>query len=95
MTGKLTELRNKYEGAIYVYLADAEICRRFLRDAEDEGYRFGSIKPTENHVSDIISLDCKKQLGYVGAIGHMAFQCGGGDNKANFHKVDYRDFLND
>lgn len=90
----LTELRAGLKGRIYIYLDNDETCRKFLRKAEDEGYHFGGIKPTESGGSGIIALEKNKQLSFVGFVGHMAFQCNGGSNKGNgFYRIDYRKFI--
>lgn len=73
---------------VYVYLRNDEVCERFLAQAEAEGYMFGSIKPTDNHTSDIIAIEDGKQLAYVTSIGRMAFQSG----KAE--KIDYEKYIN-
>lgn len=88
----LTELRNDLRGKIYIYLANREICRRFLQEAEAEGYRFGTIKPTDSDGSNIIALEKHKQLSYVNFVGHMAFQCNGGDDSDGFYRIDYQKF---
>lgn len=92
-TRTLTELRKGLKGRIYIYLEDEKICNVFLKNAEDEGYRFGKIKPTKNDGSNIIALEKNKQLSYVGFVGHMAFQCPDGV-KGNFYRIDYKKFIN-
>ncbi|MCD8188140.1 MAG: hypothetical protein LUD57_05985 [Ruminococcus sp.] len=87
----LTELRNGFTGKVYIYLDSDEICKKFLQDAENEGFRFGKNKPTESNGSDIIALERNKRLSYVGFAGRMAFQCN--DNN-EVHKIDYRKLIN-
>ncbi len=89
----LTDLRNRLKGKIYIYLDNTDICKKFLQDAEQEGYRFGKIKPTESKVSDIIAIDYNKQLSYVNFIGRIVFQCNGGSNNNDFHRIDYLKLL--
>lgn len=87
---KIEDLRKSLKGKVYIYLKDTETCKRFLRDAENEGYRFGTIKPTENSTDDIIALEHRKQLSYVGFVGHVAWMCNGGtDAVGKFHRIDY------
>ena len=74
----IEELRNNIEGKIYIRLNNEEIGKRFLEDAEKEGYKFGSIKPTDNHWSDIVAVETDKQLSYVGAMGRIGIQCQNG-----------------
>ncbi len=88
----LTELRSALKGRIYIYLENDEICRKFLQSAEDEGFRFGKIKPTDNGTANIIALEKRKQLSYVGFVGHMAFQCPSGV-EGEFYRIDYRKFI--
>ena len=84
-------LREAIGGRIYIYLDNEKIGKRFLQDAENEGYRFGNIKPTKNGWSNVIALKDKKQLSYVGFVGHMSFQCGGGDG-GSLTRVDYEKY---
>ena len=91
----LEELRRSLNGKVYIYLKDTETCKRFLRDAENEGYGFGNIKPTENSTDDIIALEHRKQLSYVGFVGRVAWQCNGGTNASGkFHRIDYDKYVN-
>ncbi|MCH5317364.1 MAG: hypothetical protein J1E05_05255 [Eubacterium sp.] len=90
----LENLRKSHKGKVYIYLKDTETCKRFLRDAENEGYRFGNIKPTENLTDDIIALEHRKRLSYVGFVGRVAWMCNGGtDAKEKFHRIDYDKFV--
>lgn len=89
----IKNLRESLKGKIYIYLENEQICKRFLQDAENEGYMFGKIKPTENGGDDIIALENKNQLSYVGFVGHMAFQCPSGV-EGNFYRVDYKKYIN-
>ena len=92
---KLEDLRKSLKGKVYIYLKDTETCKRFLRDAENEGYRFGTIKPTENSTDDIIALEYRKQLSYVGFVGRVAWMCNGEtDAKEKFHRIDYDKYIN-
>lgn len=88
----LTKLR-EFDGRIYVYLDNEKICKRFLQEAENEGYRFGKIKPTQSGGSNIIALKKNKQLSYVGFVGHVEFQCNGGDG-GNLIRVNYEKYIN-
>lgn len=62
-----------------------------MQDAERQGYRYGKNKPTDNGWANIISLKKNKQLEYLGFVGHVAFQCNGGDGKLT--RVDYRKYI--
>ena len=87
----LDALRDGIKGKIYIYLDNAKIGKQFLQDAEDEGYRFGNIKPTDNTWSNMIALRKRKQLSYVGFVGHVAFQCG---SNGDLTRVDYEKYIN-
>ena len=92
----LEALRNGSKGKIHIYLRDEKTAVEFLTDAENEGYRFGKIKPTENHISDIIALEKNKQLSYVTFCGRVCFQSGGGRMKDEglYHRIDYAGYKN-
>ena len=63
------------EGRVYVWLASGNICKLFLKKAEEEGFTFGDgAKPTEREGSDIFALNRDWTINYVGFTGHMAFR---------------------
>lgn len=95
MERTLDNLRKSLKGKIYLYLKDAETERRFIEDAQAEGYRFGSISPADSPADNIISLCEDKQLSHVGAIGRITFQCNGGSGaRKTFHRIDYAKYKN-
>lgn len=57
----LSELRRNFKGTIYIYCDNEKIGKQFMQDAENEGYRFGKIKPTQNGWSNIVALKNNKQ----------------------------------
>lgn len=90
MKRTLDQLRSARKGRIYLYLRDGDAIRQFTADAEAEGYRFGTVRPSESPADDLIALGEGRQLSHVGAVGRMAFQCGGGSGaKGAFHRIDY------
>lgn len=91
MNRTLENLRSTISGKIYIYCDNEKIGKQFMQNAENEGYRFGKIKPTENGWSNIVTLEKKKQLSFVGFCGHMAFQCNGGDNGC-LTRIDYEKY---
>lgn len=93
MNRTIDDLRSIISGKIYIYLANEKIGKQFMQDAESEGYRFGKIKPTENGRSNIIALESKKQLSYVGFVGHMNFRCNGGSDEG-LTRIDYEKYVN-
>ncbi|MGN0453217.1 MAG: hypothetical protein ACI4GZ_05385 [Ruminococcus sp.] len=66
-------LSNYPTAKVYVRFSCDKLCREFCKQAEAEGYRFGTIKPTESSPSDLIAVldDCK--LAFGGFAGHMAY----------------------
>ena len=62
---------------VYFFMKDKETCRRFYRDAEQEGITFCSEKPTEKETTDIVALLPDGDICYVGWAGHMCFHHGG------------------
>lgn len=88
---KIRLLLSAHNGRIYVYLATEDICRRFLQDAEDEGFLFGDgVKPTQKPSSDIIAVNRDMTLNYVGFVGHAAYQAADRIGEQKLIKVDYR-----
>ena len=89
-TRTIGELRNSLEGKIYVRFGSEEVFRRFLQDAETEGYMIGDRKPTEAGASyDIMAVEYDKRISNVGTIGHIACQAGG----SNIHIIDYERYV--
>ena len=59
---------------VYVLLRDEKTGRAFLRAAEAEGFTFGDgVKPLERSYSRVMALHGAGTVGYVGAVGNMAF----------------------
>lgn len=86
----LENLRNNLKGKIHVYLKDGETMRRFFTDADEQGWKFGSIKPSECTLDNIVALEEDKQLSYLGIAGRICFQTNGGSNlKGTYHRIDY------
>lgn len=92
----LKSLLSTHSGKIYVYLATEEVCKRFLQDAENEGFTFSDgAKPTQKHISDIIAVNPDLTINYVGAIGHIAYQAASRIGNQKLIRIDYRDLLID
>ena len=89
MERTLTALRKKLKGDIYVWLRNEEVSKRFLQNAEDEGFTIDSDRPTAKPAEQIMALHDGK-ISYVGANGRIRFGCG--DTKV-FHRVDYEKYL--
>jgi hypothetical protein len=75
---------------VYVLLRDDETGMAFLRAAEAEGFTFGDgVKPTLCHYSRVMALHDDGTVGYVGAVGNMAF----GAKAAGIVRIDYAAYL--
>lgn len=71
---------------IYFYLANEQIGKEFLADAEKEGYTFGDgIKPTERIWDDLMAITEEHNLCYLGWAGRVRFHYNPGD----VVKIDY------
>lgn len=91
---KIKSLLSTYSGRIYVYLADGETGKRFLHDAEDEGFTFADgVKPTEREPDGIFAVNDDMTINYVGFIGHMAYRVADKIGNQPLIKIDYRDIL--
>ena len=91
----LKSLLSSHTGRIYVYLANEDIGKRFLQDAEKEGFTFtDGTNPTQKHTSDIIALNPDATINYVGFVGRAAFQAANRIGNQQLIKIDYRDLVN-
>lgn len=71
---------------IYVHLSNGEAARRFLIDAENQGFVFSDgATPTEKHISDFFALRSDLSMNYIGVVGRMAYQC----KADNIIRLDY------
>lgn len=83
------------DGRVYVYVPSKNIRRLFLKNAQDEGFRFGDgVKPTRRRAyDDIYALNKDFTLNFVGSIGHIAFHHPEVPNDYNLIRVDYSAYL--
>ena len=89
----VTEL-SKLNGKVYVYLRDEVIARRFLQDAENEGFTFGGgEKPTARPGNNLYVVNCDWTISHVGWAGHMAFQSAKRIGEQELIRVDYEKYL--
>lgn len=76
---------------IYIYLASERIGKEFLRNAEEEGLRFGEgSKPTQHRWSDVLAVMKNKTICYVGWVGRMRFH----QRKCDLPRIDYERYMN-
>lgn len=84
-----------HTGRIYIYLATADIGKRFLQDAENEGFLFcDGVKPTQREADSLFAINDDMTINYVGFVGHIAYQAANSIGKKPLVKIDYRDMLN-
>ena len=90
----IAELLN-LDGRVYVYVPSKNIRRLFLKNAQEEGFRFADgVKPTRRRAyDDIYALNKDFTLNFVGYIGHIAFHHPEVPNDYNLIKVDYAAYL--
>ena len=70
----VTEL-SKLNGKVYGCLKDEGIARRFLQDAENEGFVFGDgEKPTARPGNNLYVVNRDWTISHVGWAGNMAFK---------------------
>lgn len=91
----VTEL-SKLNGKVYVYLKDEMIARRFLQDAENEGFTFGDgEKPTARPGNNLYVVNRNWTISHVGWAGHMAFQSAKYVGEQELIRVDYERYLSE
>ena len=91
----VTEL-SKLNGKVYVYLRDEVIARRFLQDAENEGFTFGDgEKPTARPGNNLYVVNRDWTISHVGWTGHMAFQSAKYVGEQELIRVDYERYLSE
>ena len=89
----VTEL-SKLNGKVYVYLRGEVIARRFLQDAENEGFTFGDgEKPTARLGNNLYVVNRDWTISHVGWAGHMAFQSAKCVGEQEIIRVDYEKYL--
>lgn len=91
---RIKSLFAAHPGRIYIYLATEEISKRFLRDAENEGFAFcDGVKPTQREADCIFAINDNMTINYVGFVGHMAYQVAAKIGNKTLIKIDYRDVI--
>lgn len=86
-------LKQKYR--VYMYLKDTETAKKFLLDAELEGYTFGDgVKPTCRQTDDIFAINEDMTINFVGYNGHLTFRIAKRIGDENLLKVDYSRYIN-
>lgn len=76
---KIIELAKEHED-FYVKLGSEEVAKKFLEQAESEGFTFGDgVKPTERDWAEYMAVHDDMTINYVGYIGMMKVQSGQAD----------------
>lgn len=90
----IKSLLSTHTGRIYIYLATADIGKRFLQDAENEGFSFrDGVKPTQREADSIFAINDDMTINYVGFVGHAAYQAANKIGNQPLIKIDYRDII--
>lgn len=90
----IKSLLSAHTGRIYIYLATADIGKRFLQDAENEGFMFrDGVKPTQREADSIFAINDDMTINYVGFVGHVAYQAADKIGNKPLVKIDYRDVI--
>ena len=79
---------------VYVCFASNTLCRYFLKNAEEEGFAFGtSVLPTQKEPDSVLILKSDWTICYLNSISQMAFRANLPINVVNIPKVDYGKYL--
>ena len=91
----IKSLLSAYTGRIYVYLATEDLGKRFLQDAESEGFTFSDgVKPTQREAANIFAVNDDMTINHVGFVGRVAFQTADRIGNQPLIKIDYRNIIN-
>ena len=94
MSKTIREL-SEINGRVYIFLRTPELGRRFLLQAEQEGFTLGDgEKPTARQYAEVMAVNCDITINYVGTNGRIAY--GGGAVKIGSEpliRIDYEKLL--
>ena len=94
MSKTIREL-SQMNGRVYIFLRTPELGRRFLLQAEQEGFTFGDgEKPTARQYAEVMAVNRDITINYVGTNGRIAY--GGGAVKIGSEpliRIDYEKLL--
>lgn len=89
----VTEL-SKLKGKVYVYLKNEVVARKFLLDAEAEGFTFGDgANPTSRPGNDLYVVNKDWTISYVGLAGHLAFKSAKTIGDQKLIRIDYEKYV--
>lgn len=84
----------KMDGRVYVYLCNDTVRRKFLLDAETEGFTFGDgVSPTKRPMDDIYAVNRNHTLNFIGWAGHMAYHNPRAVFGIGLIRVDYEKYI--
>lgn len=84
----------KLNGAVYIYVPNKDIEKKFLLDAEAEGFTFGNgKKPTTSPGNDLYRLEDGWKLCHVGYVGHLAYKATGQMAGEERHYINYEKYV--
>lgn len=74
-------------------LQPRRIAKRFLQDAENEGFTFGDgVKLAQREADCFFAINDDMTINYVSFLGHMAYQAANRIGSKPLIKIDYREF---
>lgn len=90
----IAELLN-LDGRVYVYVPSKNIRRLFLKNAQEEDFRFADgVKSTRRRAfDDVYALNKDFTINYVGYIGHIAFHHPSNFDDDKLIRIDYAAYL--
>lgn len=84
----------KMDGRVYVYLCNDTVRRKFLLDAETEGFTLGDgVNPTKRPMDDIYAVNRNHTLNFIGWAGHMAYHNPRAVFGIGLIRVDYEKYI--
>ena len=91
---KVAEL-TKLSGRVYVFVPNSKVERKFLSDAEKEGFLFESgDKPTAELGNSLYQLMRDRTLRHVTFVGAVTFGGSDMETQENRHYIDYEKYIN-
>jgi hypothetical protein len=84
----------RMDGRIYVYLCNETVKKRFLIDAEKEGFVFGDgALPTSRAIDNIYAINPNHTLNFLGWAGHIVYHYVEEINGKPLIRIDYEKYL--
>ena len=88
----LNLLRN--DEYVYVYLNGDNVKKRFLQDAEQEGFTVGKdTRPTEIKADSIMVVRPDMTICYAGYVGHLCYLHGKENHYKKVVRIDYMKYI--